>query len=89
MAWVTVKLPVGITYPDRLPDLEVEAATVREALEQVVGGDARLKGRVFAENGGFATAAFVNGVSAKRLRGMDTPLADGDTLALMPPIAGG
>lgn len=89
MAKVTVRLPIGITYPDRLPDLEVEAASVREALEQAVVHDARLQGRVFSADGGFATAAFVNGVSAKRLGGMDAPLADGDTLTLMPPIAGG
>jgi hypothetical protein len=52
-------------------------------------GVERLQGRVFTADGGFAGAAFVNGVSAKRLRGMETPLADGDVLALMPPIAGG
>jgi len=89
MARVCLKLPVGITYPDRLPDLEVEAATVREALEQAVARDTRLEGRVFGVDGGFATAVFVNGVSAKRLRGMETPLADGDVLTLIPPIAGG
>ena len=44
---------------------------------------------MFTADGGFAGAAFVKGVSAKRLRGMETPLADGDVLALMPPIAGG
>lgn len=89
MAKIRVKLPVGITYPDSLPDLEVEAATVREALERVVNREPRLAGRVFTADGGFATAAFVNGVSAKRLRGMETQLADGDVVALMPPIAGG
>ena len=52
-------------------------------------GDERLQGCVFTADGGFAGAAFVNGVSAKRLRGMETPLADGDVLALMPPIADG
>lgn len=89
MAKVHVKLPVGITHPDRLPDMEVEAATVGEALRKAIAHDARLAGRVFTHDGGFATAAFLNGVSAKRLRGMETPLADGDVLALMPPIAGG
>jgi len=89
VARVRVSLPLGITYPDRSPDLEIEAATVRQALEQVVAGDPRLRGRIFAKDGGFATAVFVNGVSAKRLGGMDTTLEDGDALTLMPPIAGG
>jgi molybdopterin converting factor small subunit len=89
MARVRVMLPPGISYPDRLPDVVVEAVTVREALERVVAGETRLAGRVFTADGGFATAAFVNGVSAKRLGGMDTPLADGDVVTLMAPIAGG
>jgi molybdopterin converting factor small subunit len=89
MARVQVKLPVGITYPDTLPELEIEADTVREALEQAIAHDERLRGRVFTADGGFATAVFVNGVSAKRSGGMDARLADGDAIALMPPIAGG
>lgn len=86
---VRVRLSAGLTGMDTPPEIEVDAASVRAALECVVAASPNLRERVFAANGGFATAVFVNGISAKRLGGMDAPLADGDTLAVLPPIAGG
>ena len=86
---VRVRLSAGLTGRGAPPEIEVEAATVRAALERLVAAAPHLRERVFAANGGFAAAVFVNGVSAKRLGGMDAPLADGDTVAVLPPIAGG
>jgi molybdopterin converting factor small subunit len=44
---------------------------------------------VLRDDSSFASGVFVNGQSAKLLQGLQTPLADGDLLVLVPPIAGG
>jgi molybdopterin synthase sulfur carrier subunit len=47
---------------------------------QLLAGDGRVYGSV---------AVFVNGVDARRLQGMDTPVRGGDVLTLVPAISGG
>jgi molybdopterin synthase sulfur carrier subunit len=89
VAAVSLRLPAGITHPGSSRQLDLEASTVREALEAAVAAVPQLLGRVLRDDGSFAIGVFVNGQSAKLLQGLQTPLADGDLLVLVPPIAGG
>jgi MoaD family protein len=89
VANVTMKLPVGLTYPDGQKEAECQGATVGEALASVVQTEPRLKSRIFREDGGVWVGIFINGRNIRQLQGMDTPLTDGDKLMLVPPISGG
>jgi molybdopterin converting factor small subunit len=62
---------------------------VREALEDCVAKEPRLKRRVFRDDGSLWVGVFLNGVNVRRLGGLEQSLADGDEIRIMPPIAGG
>ena len=67
------------------------AATVRELLAQLSARHgAAFEKRVF-ENGGLSSTliVLVNGQQVEHLRGIDTPLSPGDTVAVFPMVAGG
>jgi len=89
MAKVFMKLPMGVTYPDKQKEVECEGATVGEALAAVTAAEPRLRSRIFREDGNVWVGIFVNGRNIRQLNGMETPLADGDKMMLMPPISGG
>ena len=89
MARARIKLPVGLVGVDGPSELECGGATVGEALQDCVAKDPRLKPRIFREDGGVWVGIFVNGRNVRSINGMDTELADGDEIRLMPPIAGG
>jgi molybdopterin synthase sulfur carrier subunit len=89
MAKVSLKLPVGVTYPDPQSEMEIEAATVGEALATAIAREPRLGERIYRENGKPAVGIFLNGRNIRQLQGEETPLGDGDKLMLVPPISGG
>jgi molybdopterin synthase sulfur carrier subunit len=71
---------------------EVQAGTVRQALDRLVErfGPA-LESELFAAPGRVRPYfnLLVNGRNIAFLAGFDTPLAEGDTLTIIPPAAGG
>jgi sulfur-carrier protein len=89
VAEVTMKLPIGLTYPDPQKELECEGATVAEALADVIAKEPRLKERMYNDDGKMIVGVFVNQQNVRMLQGMETALNDGDKLRIMPPIAGG
>jgi len=89
VATVSVKLPVGMVTGEGAPVVECEAATVAEALERAIAIDPRLKPRIFREDGRMWAGVFLNARNINALQGLETPLSDGDRLALVPPISGG
>jgi molybdopterin converting factor small subunit len=70
--------------------VEVDAGTVREALDALVTAHPALGGRVLTDDGvpSFLNV-FVDGEDVRLLEGLDTPLAAGSTVLLLPAVAGG
>jgi molybdopterin synthase sulfur carrier subunit len=67
-------------------------ATVRTVLEALVAAYDGLQGRLFdAQTGGLMNYLFVemNGRDIRSLQGLETPVRDGDALAILIPVAGG
>jgi MoaD family protein len=89
MARVSVKLPVGMTTADGRREVECDAATVGEALEQAVAVEPRLKPRIFRDDGRMWAGVFLNGRNINAREGLATALEDGDTMKVVPPISGG
>ena len=70
--------------------VEVEATTVRAALEALVAAHPALEERVLSGGGvpSFLNV-FVDGEDVRLLDGIDTPLAENATVLLLPAVAGG
>ena len=85
MGKVTVELPrllVDVVGEERL---QVEATTLRGALEALTSREPRLGPLLFDEAGAFRehVLCFHNGTNTRWLESLDQELADGDTLAFM------
>jgi MoaD family protein len=89
VATVHVKLPAGMTAGDGARDVECDAATVGEALEQAIAAEPRLRPRIFREDGRMWAGVFLNGRNVNARDGLATALEDGDTMKVVPPISGG
>lgn len=89
---VTILIPSALRpFTDRKSELEAEGATVGEALANLVGQYPDLKRQIYEDDGklrGFVNV-FVEGTDVKKLNGLDTPVAAGASVMLVPAIAGG
>jgi sulfur-carrier protein len=88
---VTVKIPAqlrGIT--DGEGEIEVEGSTVGQALEAVFDQHDDLRDRI-TEDGGLRrfVNVFVSGEDIRFRDGLETELADGDEVTILPAVAGG
>ena len=88
MAKVRVKLPLGVTYPDPQKELEVEGDTVLEVVKAAIAAEPRLEPRIY-KDGNLFVGIFVNDRNMRSLGGLEGPVAEGDVIRIMPPIAGG
>ena len=88
MVQVTMRLPIGLSDGSRRV-LPCAGTTVGEALEDCITQEPRLRPRIFRENGDLWVGVFLNGRNIRQLQGMETELAEGDELRLLPPISGG
>jgi sulfur-carrier protein len=70
--------------------VEVEAATVRDALDQLVTAHPALRERVLAgDTVPSFLNVFVDGDDVRLLGGLDTAVGEGSTILLLPAVAGG
>ena len=71
--------------------VEVAGSTVREVVAGLVALHPGLASQLLAEDGDLNrfVNAFLNDTDVRHLRALDTPVADGDTLLLLPAMAGG
>ncbi len=89
MAKALIKLPPGISGKDGPRSLECEGRDVGEALADCVAREPRLKARIFRDDDTVWVGVFLNGRNVRQGEGLQTTLADGDEIRLLPPIAGG
>ena len=89
---VNVLIPSALrVFVDRQSEVESEGATVGEALANVAAQYPDLKHQIYEDDTnlrGFVNV-FVDGTNIKKLNGLDTPVAAGATVMIVPAIAGG
>ncbi|OLE51673.1 MAG: molybdenum cofactor biosynthesis protein MoeB [Acidobacteria bacterium 13_1_20CM_3_53_8] len=91
-------MPVTITIPTALrqyaggqSEIEVEARTAGEALDSLTSKHADLRRHLFNEQNRLRNFVnvYVNDEDIRHAEGADTPLKEGDTVMIVPSIAGG
>jgi MoaD family protein len=88
---ITVKIPAqlrGVTEGES--EIEVEGATVGEALDAVFDQHAELRERI-TEDGGLRrfVNVYVSGEDIRFQDGLETKLTEGDEVTILPAVAGG
>lgn len=89
---VTVRIPTALRqYAGQEARTPVEAKSVADALAALVARHPALRTHLFEDAG--RLRSFVNVFLGERdvreLEGLDTPVRDGDTLLIVPSVAGG
>ena len=89
---VSILIPSALrAFTDRKSEIEAEGATVGEALASLAKAYPDLKHQIYEDDTklrGFVNV-FVDGTNIKKLNSLDTPLAAGATVMIVPAIAGG
>jgi molybdopterin converting factor small subunit len=89
---ITVHVPTPLRkYCDGASDVTVVGASLREALREIERRFRDLYGSVCDETGAIRRHVniFVNGANVKDGKGLDTPLAPGDAVMILPAVSGG
>lgn len=92
MARVTVHLPGLLTrFVEGRSTVGVQAATIEQALGELVVLHPSLAVHLFDETGGFRrhVLCFHNRTNTRWLKGLSLPLADGDTITILQAVSGG
>jgi sulfur-carrier protein adenylyltransferase/sulfurtransferase len=88
----TIRIPAALRdYTNGAAHVDVAAASVREALAQVARAHPRLRRHLYTEQGELRSYVnvFVNEDDIRQLDGVATRIQSGDTLMIVPSIAGG
>jgi adenylyltransferase/sulfurtransferase len=89
---IEIRLPTALrAFADKQEKIHVDAKTVGDALEQLFKRHERLRQQLLAPDGKIRSFVniYVNEDDARDKQGLATPLKDGDTLLVVPAIAGG
>ncbi len=89
---VTILIPTPLRpYVDGRDALELEGGSVGELLERLAGEHAGLKRHLFADDGRLRSFVnvYVNDRDIRQLAQRETPVKPGDTVSIIPSIAGG
>jgi molybdopterin converting factor small subunit len=85
---ITVGLPAALTAPEPARDVTCNAATVVEALREVVAQSPRYEQRLFYGDR-LLVVVCLNGRHLPPGQVGETTLATGDRVDVLPPVAGG
>ncbi|HWK27983.1 MAG TPA: ubiquitin-like small modifier protein 1 [Solirubrobacter sp.] len=89
---VTVKLPTQLRdAAGGAVSASVDGATVGEALDALYAAHGELRERLADGDGGLRrfVNVYLKGEDIRFLDGLDTPVADGDEVTILPAVAGG
>ncbi len=89
---IEIRLPTALrAFADKQEKITVDAKNVGEALEQLFKQHDRLKQQLIANDGKLRSFVnvYVNEDDARDKQGLATPVKDGDTILIVPAIAGG
>jgi len=89
---VTVRVPTTLrTLTAGASEVTVEGTTVSEVLEQLESAHPGFKDRRLDDEGGLRrfVTLYVADDDVRFRDGLDTPVADGDTVSIIPAVAGG
>ena len=89
---VTIKLPTQLRpAAGNATEAHVDGATVGAALHALYTQHGELRERISDESGDLRrfVNVYLGGEDIRFLDGLDTPVADGDELTILPAVAGG
>lgn len=89
---VTVRIPTTLRpMSGGAKQVEVQPGTLREVVAQLDAAHAGFADRLLDEDGGLRKFVnlFVDDEDVRYLQGLDTPVADGITVSIIPAVAGG
>ncbi|MFL6253846.1 MAG: molybdopterin-synthase adenylyltransferase MoeB [Pyrinomonadaceae bacterium] len=89
---VTVFIPTALRqFAGNKAEVSIEAGTVGEALDKVTGEHAELRRHLYGEQNTLRNFVnvYVNDDDIRHAQKLDTPVKDGDTISIIPAIAGG
>ncbi len=89
---VTVRIPTTLRpLSGGASQVQVDAGTLGQVLANLDGAHPGFKDRLFDEEGGLRKFVnlFVADDDVRFLQGLDTPVPDGETVSIIPAVAGG
>lgn len=89
---ITVRVPTPLRrITNGQGEVQVQASTIREAIEKLEEVYTGFKERILDEQGEVRKFVnlYLNDEDIRFLKGLDTELKDGDVLSIVPAIAGG
>jgi sulfur-carrier protein adenylyltransferase/sulfurtransferase len=89
---ITVFIPTALRqFADDRAEISVDARTVGEALDKVTGEHAELRKHLYGEQGALRNFVnvYVNDEDIRGAQRLETPVKEGDTISIVPAIAGG
>ncbi len=91
MGNITITLSSILASEAGARKIQVEASTLKEALDSLTAGRSSLKGKLL-DNTGLPREyinIYVDGRDYRFLGGFDAPLKDGSSISLIPAVSGG
>ncbi len=89
---VTIIIPTALRqYANDQAEMQVEAQTVAEALDRLTTEHLELRRHLYNEQNRLRNFVnvYLNDEDIRHISGHDTPVNDGDTIMIVPSIAGG
>jgi molybdopterin converting factor small subunit len=89
---VTVLIPTALrVFTDGRPEAQADGATAGEVISAFASAYPDIRAHLYDDKGELRPFinVFIGDTNIKNLNGLDTPVKDGETLMLVPAIAGG